>query len=64
MTTPTKPNLNEIPIANEFFQVFKDVPVLLPNREIEFSIDLVSGTTPISKALYHMAIVELAKLKV
>ena len=35
-----------------------------PDREIEFSIDLQPGTTPISQASYRMAPVELKELKV
>ena len=34
-----------------------------PDREIEFSIDLLLGSGPISKALYRMAPVELKELK-
>ena len=64
MSTLVKPNLSEIPVANEFLEVFKDVPRLLPSREIEFSIDLVSSTTSISKVVYRMIPVKLAELKV
>jgi len=45
-------NLNEIPLVREFLRVFQEVAGLLPNREIEFTIDLVTGTTPISKTPY------------
>ena len=31
--------------------------------EVEFTIELVSGTTPISKAPYQMALLELKELK-
>src|SRR6185503_3613179 len=34
-----------------------------PNRDIEFSIDLISGTSPIAKRPYRMAAPELAELK-
>ena len=34
-----------------------------PDREIEFSIDLLPGTAPISKAPYRMAPTELKELK-
>ena len=44
--------------------MFAEVPGLPLDREIEFAIDLVPGTTPISKAQYQMAPVELAELKV
>ena len=43
-------------MVNEFIDVFpKDLLGLPPDREIEFSIDLQSGTTPISQAPYRMA---------
>ena len=34
-----------------------------PNKEIEFKIDLLSGTAPISRASYRMAPLELKELK-
>ena len=43
--------------------MFQEVPGLPPDREIEFAIELVPGTTPISKAPYRMAPAELAELK-
>ena len=44
--------------------VFPDeLPGLPPLREVEFSIDLVPGASPISKAPYRMAPVELEELK-
>ena len=33
----------------------KDLPGLPPEREVEFGIDLILGTTPISKTPYRMA---------
>ena len=43
--------LNQVPIVKEFINVFLDeLPGLPPYREIEFSIDLVSGIKPISMA--------------
>ena len=36
---------------------------LPPDREIEFVIDVIPGTTPISKAAYRMAPTELKELK-
>uniref|UniRef100_A0A2N9H3S5 Integrase catalytic domain-containing protein n=1 Tax=Fagus sylvatica TaxID=28930 RepID=A0A2N9H3S5_FAGSY len=41
----------------------KDLPGLPPEREVEFTIDLVLGTGPISKAPYRMAPTELKELK-
>ncbi|KAL6326991.1 hypothetical protein AAG906_012675 [Vitis piasezkii] len=42
----------------------QDLPGLPPEREVEFTIDLVPGTGPMSKAPYRMAPVELKELKV
>jgi len=57
------PDLREIPVARDFSEVFQEVPALPPDREIEFAIELLPGTTPISKAPYRMAPTELAELK-
>ena len=58
------PELDKIRVVKEFLDVFpEDFSGLTPDREIEFSIDLLSGTTPISKAPYRMAPVELEELK-
>ena len=58
-----EPKLDDIPIACEFPEVFQEVTGLPPNREIEFAIDLVPGTAPISKAPYRMAPTEQLELK-
>jgi len=51
-------------VVEEFLDVFpEDLPGLPPDRVLEFSIDIILGTTPISKAPYRMALVELAELK-
>lgn len=55
----------DIPVVREFTDVFSDeLPGLPPDREIEFSIDLVPRITPISQAPYRMAPKELKELKV
>ena len=55
-----KPNLADITVVNEFPDVFpNELPGLPPKREIDFVIDLMPGTKPISKAPYRMAPVEL-----
>ncbi|XP_073308262.1 uncharacterized protein [Primulina huaijiensis] len=59
-----EPSLSDIPVAKEFPDVFPDeIPDFPPHREVEFSIDLVPGTAPISKAPYRMAPLELKELK-
>ena len=56
--------IGDIPIAREFSNVFPDDLLgLPPDREIEFSIDLLLGTAPISKAPYRMAPTKLKELK-
>ena len=56
--------LDDIPVVREFSDVFpKDLLGIPLDREIEFSIDLLLGTSPISKAPYRMALTELKELK-
>ena len=51
-------------VVCEFLDIFsEDLPRLPPVREIEFSIEIMPGTAPISKAPYRMASIELAELK-
>ena len=52
-------------MCNKFYKFFcpNDLLGLPPNHEVEFSIDLLFGTTPISKAPYRMAPMELKELK-
>ncbi|XP_075096584.1 uncharacterized protein LOC142174647 [Nicotiana tabacum] len=59
------PTLQLVPIVNEFPEVFpEDLPGIPPDREIDFGIDLLPGTKPISIPPYRMAPVELKELKV
>ncbi|XP_052483001.1 uncharacterized protein LOC128036152 [Gossypium raimondii] len=56
--------IQAVPVVCEFFDVFpEELPGLPPEREVEFSIDLILGTTPISIASYCMAPTELKELK-
>ncbi|GAU37258.1 hypothetical protein TSUD_319120 [Trifolium subterraneum] len=64
-TIDTKLSLspNDIPIVCEYLDVFPDDVVSLPpEREIEFSIDLVTGSQPIFVAPYRMSPLELLLL--
>ncbi|XP_043808209.1 uncharacterized protein LOC110609389 isoform X1 [Manihot esculenta] len=55
-----KPIVQDIPTVCDFSDVFPDeLPGLPPEREVEFAIDVVPGTTPISIAPYRMAPIEL-----
>jgi len=59
-----KVELNEVPVVSEFFDVFlEELPKLPSYREIEFAIDVVPRTDPISLPPYRMALVELKELK-
>ena len=60
--------VDEIPVVKEFPNVFPDVfPYdivgLPPDREVEFTIDLIPGTEPISIPPYRMTPIELRELK-
>jgi len=57
----TGPQRNSV--AQDFPEAFQKVPGLPPDREIEFAIELLPGTTPISKAPYRMAPTKLVELK-
>jgi hypothetical protein len=51
-------------MVQKFLDVFpEDLSGLSTDREIEFCIELTSGTAPISKAPYRMALSELRELK-
>ena len=57
--------LEDIPIVRDYPDVFsEDLPSLPPEREVEFTIDLAPETTPISKAPYRIAPMELKELKI
>ena len=56
--------IEDIRAIRDFSDIFpEELPGLPPNRDIEFAIDLVPGTEPISKAPYRMAPAELRELK-
>ena len=53
-----------VPVVCEFTDVFpEELSGLPPVREVEFGIDLIPGTAPISIAPYRMAPTELKELK-
>jgi hypothetical protein len=56
--------VESISVVEEFMDVFpEELPVMPPEREVEFYIDLIPGTAPITKRPYRMAPTELAELK-
>ena len=61
-TTVTE--VENITVVQDFPDVFpEDLPGLPPDRDVQFSIELKPGTTPISQRAYRMAPKELAELK-
>jgi hypothetical protein len=54
----------DVSIVQEFAEVFpNELPGMPPERDVEFTIDLVPGTKPIAKNAYRLAAPELAELK-
>lgn len=53
----------DIPVVNEFVDVFEALTGLPPDRSDPFTIELEPGTAPLSKAPYRMAPAEMAELK-
>jgi hypothetical protein len=57
--------LGDVPVASMFPDVFpEDLPGMPTDRDVEFVIELQSGTAPISRRPYKMTPKELAELKV
>ncbi|GKE55028.1 putative reverse transcriptase domain-containing protein, partial [Tanacetum coccineum] len=53
----------DVPTVRDFPEVFlEDLPRLPPTRQVEFQIDLVSGTAPVSRASYKLAPLKLQEL--
>ena len=57
------PTVSDVEVVSEFPDVFpEDLPGLPPDREVEFSIDLIPGATPVAKAPYRLAPTEMKEL--
>jgi hypothetical protein len=57
--------VSNVPIVREFPDVFPDeLSGVPPEIEVEVTIDVLPGTSPIAQSLYRMAPAELAKLKI
>src|SRR3954469_10560917 len=55
------PDLEDIPVVRDFPDVFpEELSGMPPDRCVEFIVDLIPGTTPISRRPYRMAPHELA----
>jgi hypothetical protein len=49
------PNLEDHGVLKYFEHVFKEIPGLPPKRDIDFSINLMPGATPVLKTPYRMS---------
>ncbi|XP_070676234.1 uncharacterized protein [Malus domestica] len=59
------PSIEEVGVVRHYPDVFPDdLPGLPPEREVEFSIDLLPGIDPISLTPYRMAPAKLRELKI
>ena len=63
-TTQVSPGVKEVPIVRDYSDVFLDeLPELPLYREVDFEIETILRTTPISITPYRMAPMELKELK-
>jgi hypothetical protein len=54
----------DVRIVNQYPNMFsEELPGMLPDRDIEFVIELIPGTTQIYKSPYRMSDKQLAELK-
>jgi hypothetical protein len=57
------PTLEQVPVVCEYPDVFpEELPGMPPDRDIEFIIELIPGTTPIAQRPYRMNPQELEEL--
>jgi hypothetical protein len=57
-------SLEHIRMVCEYLDIFlEELPGMPPDRDIEFSIELLPGTVPISKRAYRMDVKDLIELK-
>nr|GEY20602.1 hypothetical protein [Tanacetum cinerariifolium]GEY39790.1 hypothetical protein [Tanacetum cinerariifolium] len=56
------PELSNIPIVRDFIEVFlEDLSGFLPQRQVEFGIDLVPGSMPVAKSPYRAPVLFVKK---
>lgn len=59
-TKKKSPFIEDILVVSEFSDIFPDdLPGVPPERQVMFSIDLIPGATPIAKAPYRLAPIEM-----
>ncbi|GJW10895.1 putative reverse transcriptase domain-containing protein [Tanacetum coccineum] len=62
-TKAEEPELSDIPIVQDFVDVFPDYfSRLPPQQKVEFRIDLILGATPVAKSPYQLAPSEMQDL--
>ena len=62
---PPPPEMHELDVVSEFPDVFpKELPGMPPDRSVDFIIDLLPSTAPVSKRPYSMPKEELEELKI
>lgn len=58
-------SLENILVIQDFMDVFiESIPGLPPRCDIDFTIELIPGATPVSKFPYRISIPELVELKI
>ncbi|XP_070055204.1 uncharacterized protein [Nicotiana tomentosiformis] len=58
------PTVESVPVVRDYLDAFsEDLSGMPPDRDIDFSIDLLPGTQPIYIPPYHMAPTKLKELK-
>eukprot|EP00253_Pinus_taeda_P017918 PITA_17918 len=56
--------VKNIPVVQDFADVFpEEIPGLPPKRDLDFTIELIPGAAPVSRAPYRMSVPELTELK-
>eukprot|EP00253_Pinus_taeda_P022539 PITA_22539 len=56
--------VKDIPVVQDFADVFpEEIPGLPPKRDLDFTIELIPGAAPVSRAPYRMSVPELTELK-
>ena len=57
--------MENIPIVQEFMDVFpEEIAGFPPRRDIDFTIKLIPGASPISRTPYRMSVQALTELKI
>jgi hypothetical protein len=57
-------SVEKVPIVCKYLDMFpKELPGMPPDRDVEFVIDLLPRTGPITKRPYRMSVDELEELK-